>query len=219
MCYASGVRLAVAFAILAACGGDRAPAPAANDPDALAAELRAIAGADAAARRRAIAEWILDERAWRQIVVPPFRSLFDDYARGFDAAAARVSAQLARSGAIVARRHFAGDPRLTPSQARLRWVVPPLYPSVVAELDGAPIDTVFVHDGTRWRALVGVDELLVARVRSLDPACGALVQRAGPIGRCTEVGWMVADTALRDDRAGFAHACRLAAALCANAPP
>jgi hypothetical protein len=209
----------IAVAVAAACGSDRAPARAPNDPDALADELRALAGASEATRRAAVDGWRLDERAWRQTVVPTYHALYPEYARGFAAAAAPLVAQLATPGAIAARRHFAGDPRLTRAQARLRWAVPTLYPSAVAELAGAPIDAVFVHDGAGWRALVGVDAIVLARVRARDAACGDALARAGPPGRCTDVGWVVADAALRDDAAGFARACRLAAMHCANAPP
>jgi hypothetical protein len=152
-------------------------------------------------------------------VVDPYSELWPEYARGFDEASAPLLARLAAGGAVAARRHFAGDPRLTPAQGRLRWAVPVQYPSVVVELGGAPFDTVFVYDGARWRVLAGLDELLLAHVRARDPACAALLARAGPPGRCTEVGWLVADAGLRTDPARFAHACRLAAAQCGNASP
>ena len=209
----------VAVCLLVACGHAAPPAPAPGTPDDLAAYLRGVAGTDEATRTHEVAGWILDEATWNRTIVEPWRALWPDYARGFDAASARLVTELVLDGPITARRHYAGDPHLTAAQGRLRWALPVQYPSAVAELAGKPIDTVFVFDGARWRALAGLDELVLARVRSLDPACAALLAKAGPAGHCTEVGWMVADSALEGDSTRFAHACRLAATLCGNASP
>jgi hypothetical protein len=208
---------AFALAVLVACG--RAAAPAPGTPDDLAAYLHRVAGADEATRRHEIAGWILDEASWRRTVVDPYRDLWPGYARGFDAATAALLVQLASPGDITARRHYAGDPRLTRSQGRLRWTLPVQYPSAVADLAGAPIDTVFVFDGARWRVLAGLDELVLARVRAQDPVCADMLARAGGTGRCSEVGWLVADAGMRGPPARFVHACRLAATLCGNASP
>jgi hypothetical protein len=170
-------------------------------------------------RSREIASWALDEASWNHTIVEPWRAMLPEYAGGFDAASAPLITQLVTAGEVTARRHWAGDPRLTPAQVRLRWVVPVQYPSAVAELAGRAIDTVFVYDGAGWRALVGVDELLMEKIRARDPECAALLARAGPTGRCTEVGWLVADSAWRADASRFAHACRLARVLCGNASP
>ena len=205
--------------LLSACGRAAPAGPAPGSPEHLAAYLRALAGADEATRKHAVAGWILDEQTWRQTVVSPYTAVWSEYARAFDAAAPALVARLATRGEITARRHFAGDPRLTRSQGRLRWALPVEYPSCVAELAGQPIDTVFVFDGARWRALAGLDDVMLARVRVRDPACATMLERAGPTGKCTEVGWLVADAALRTDQQRFVHACRLAAALCANASP
>jgi hypothetical protein len=211
--------VSIALVSIASCRGERAPAHAPPDPEDLAGYLSGVAGAPDATRRDEIAGWMLDEPAWRRIVVDPYRALWPDYARRFAAAAAPLVERLSTPGAITARRHFAGDPRLTLTQARLRWAVPVLYPSAVAELAGAPIDAVFVHDGVQWRALVGLDAIVLDRVRALDAACGETLARAGPLGRCTEVGWAIAEAALRGDAHAFAHACQLAAPHCANARP
>lgn len=215
------MRALAACLVVAAIGCSHAapPGPALGTPDDLAAYLRTLAGTDDATRRHAVAGWVLDEASWRRTVIDPYTPLWGAYIRAFDAASPALVARLASPGEITARRHFAGDPRLTPAQARLRWALPVEYPSAVAELGGAPIDTVFVYDGTRWRALAGLDEVVLERVRLRDPACAALVAQAGPPGRCTEVGWLVADAALRTDQQRFVHACRLAATLCANASP
>lgn len=179
-----------------------APAPAPGSPEALTAYLHGATARDATG-------WILDQPAWDRIVVPPYRALWPEYQAHFDAAIAPVVTQLPHAGA--ARRHFAGDPKLSGSQTRLRWALPVQYPSLVA--DG--IDTVFVWDGSGWRVLAGLDDLLLAHIRALDPACADRVAKAGPPGHCSEVGWFVADTALRGD-AGFARACQLAADACGN---
>lgn len=208
------MRLIVLF--LVAC---HRAAPTPGTPDDLAAYLQKLAGADDATRAHELAGWILDDTTWRSTVVPTYAPLWTDYAHGLDVALAPIAAQLARGGTVTARRHYAGDPRLTRSQARLRWAVPVQYPSAVAELAGAPIDTVFVYDGSRWRVLAGTDELVLARIRALDGSCADMVARAGPANDCTAAAWQVVDFALRADRAGFAHACGLAANLCANASP
>jgi hypothetical protein len=198
--------LAAAFLIAAACHRPApVPAPAPGSPEALAAYLKTATPQDAAG-------WILDEAGWDRIVVPPYRKLWPEYKAHFDAALAPVIAQLPHAGPT--RRHYAGDPRLSNAQTRLRWALPVQYPSVVA--DG--IDTVFVWDGSGWRVLAGLDDLLLAHVRALDPHCADLVARAGPPGHCSEVGWFVADTAL-EGSAGFAHACQLAADACGNSAP
>ncbi|HEX7701519.1 MAG TPA: hypothetical protein VF403_12370 [Kofleriaceae bacterium] len=188
-------------------------------PDELAAYLKTVAGADKQTRKREVSTWIVDETTWSRDVVEPYRGLYSEYVAGFDAQVPALVAQLASAGVVTARRHYAGDKRLTLAEARLRWAVPVQFPSVVAELDGKPIDAVFVHDGGRWRALVGLDPLMLAHVAALDPACEKLIEHAGPSGRCTEVGWLVADSALRGDRQRFAHACQLASTLCGNPGP
>jgi hypothetical protein len=213
-----GVRLAAVLVVLACCRGG-VPAPAPGSADALAAYLAPLAGADEATRRHEVASWILDEATWRATVVPAYAPLYGDYARGHDAASAPLVARLAARGLVTARRHYAGDLRLTPSEGRVRWALPVQYPSMVAELGGAPIDAVFVWDGAHWRVLVGVDELVIARVRARDSACADRVARAGPANECTAVSWAIADSALRDDDAGFAHGCDLAVTLCANRSP
>jgi len=213
------VALAACAVALLAAGCHREIGPTPGSAEDLAAYLRGVAGADEATRRDAVAGWVLDEAAWRRIVVDPYRDVWRDYVAAFDRARPALVARLAAHGAITTRRHYAGDPRLTRAQGRLRWAVPVQYPSMVAELGGAPIDTVFVYDGARWRALAGLDDVVLARARALDPACAALLARAGRIGHCGEVGWMIADAALRTQRARFAHACKLAASLCGNEAP
>ncbi len=203
--------LIVAIA-LAACS--RPPHPPAGNPDELAAYLRTVAGADQATREREVASWQLDEQTWNRTIVEPFRGLYADYARGFDAATAPLVAQLAARREVTARRHFIDAPGLTLAQGRLRWTLPVMYPSAVAALGGAPIDTVFVYDGDRWRALVGLDALVLARARALDARCGELLAHAGRDNSCSQIGWVIADAALRGERSRFDHACALAARLC-----
>jgi hypothetical protein len=194
-------------------------APPGNQPEDLARLLGELAGADASARRDSVAGWELDREGFAKVVTAPYRRLWDDYHARFAAQSPKLVASLSRPGAITARWHFLGDTRLTPSQARLRWALPTLYPSAVAELDGAPIDTVFVHDGTGWRALAGLDASVLELVSHLDHHCGELLVSAGPPGRCTEIGWAIADAALRTDRMQFDHMCRLATSVCGNASP
>ena len=212
--------LLVVALVLVACR-DAAPPPPAHTGSAaeLAAYLATVAGADEATRKREVASWILDETTWSRDIVEPYRALYNEYVAGFDAQVPAMVAELAPLGAVTARRHFAGDRKLAAAQIRARWAVPVQFPSMVAELAGKPIDTVFIFDGARWRALLGLDQIVMAHVAALDPVCAAKLALAGPPGRCTEVGWLVADAALRLQHERFAHACALAATLCGNPGP
>ena len=192
--------------ILAACS--RAAAPQPGSAEDLAAYLKGIDDPP-----REVAGWIVDEATWKRTIVEPYTALWPDYVHAFDAARPALVDQLRHAGPV--RRHFAGDPQLSLAQGRLRWTVPTLYPSMVA----AGIDTVFIFDGGHWRALAGLDDVVLAHLRALDPACAVLVARAGPKGTCTELAWAVADSGLRGDRAGFARACKLAAPYCGNGSP
>jgi hypothetical protein len=213
---AAVVGAVAAVAVLGAC---RAPPPPPGSPEALAAYLETVAGADEPTRQRELASWRFDPALWDATVVGPYRPLHADYARAFAAELPALVDRLARPAQVTARRHHAGDPRLTLAQARERWALPTLFPSLVAEAGGAPIDAVFVADGGRWRALVGLDAAVRARVFALDPACAARLAAAGPAGRCTDVGAAIADAALRTDRDRLAHVCRLAETLCGKGSP
>lgn len=203
----------------AALGACRAPPPPPGSPEALAAYLETVAGAGEATRRRELAGWRLDPPLWDATVVEPYRPLHADYARAFAAELPALVDQLAHPAQVTARRHYGGDPRLSLAQARERWALPTLFPSLVAEAGGAPIDAVFVADGGRWRALIGLDAAVRARVFALDPACAASLAAAGPAGRCTDVGAAIAEAALRTDRDRLAHVCRLAETLCGKGSP
>jgi hypothetical protein len=216
---AMGAVLTCAVA-LTACGK---PAPLPGSVDALVAYLGTVVGADEATRQREAARWQLEAGRWDHTVVAVYRPLHADYQQAFAAALPALVAELARPGPVTARRHYAGDPRLTLAQSRNRWALPTLYPSLVAESGGVAIDAVFVPadgpDGPPWRALVGLDAVVRARVFALDPRCAANLALAGPTGRCTDVGAAVADAALRTDRDRLAHVCRLADALCGKESP
>jgi hypothetical protein len=213
------VRFAVLLAVVLGCRDDAAPPRPTGTPDELVAYLTTIAGADEATRTREVSSWIVDANTWSRDIVEPYRALHDEYVKGFDAQVPAMVARFAAPGAVTARRHFAGDRRLTGAQIRMRWTVPVQFPSAVAELAGAPIETVFIYDGGHWRALLGLDQIVLGHVRALDPACAQKLALAGPPGRCTEVGWLVADAALRGHAERFAHACQLATTLCGNPAP
>jgi hypothetical protein len=214
-------RLVVVLAIAACNNSPFAPAVLPGSPESLVAYLQTVVGpgADDATRQREVADWRLDPSLWDRTVVALYRPLYADYERAFAAEAPALAARLARGGAVTARRHYAGDPRLTRSQSRDRWALPPLYPSLVAEAGGAPIEAVFVPDGGHWRALIGLDTVVRARVAALDPGCAANLALAGPTGRCTDVGAAIASAALRTDRDQLAHVCRLAETLCGKGSP
>lgn len=176
------------LALLVALAGCGRPVPASPE-DRLAAAL----AADDILK--------LDRNTFHQIVVEPFRSLYDGYAREM---------YMPPRTPYDIRRHFANDTTLSPAQVRLRWTLPVLYPSYVAG------DSVFVEVNGAWRTLSGLDEALLARVRTLDAACADRLALAGPPGGCTDAGWVIADAALRADTSRFARACQLATAACSQ---
>ncbi len=211
------VRAALAALATAACGRAPAPAPAPGTADDLAAYIAGLAAGDPAVTARELAQWPLDRARWERTLVEPYRALWGEVAPG---GRLRALGGELRRGAVAARRHYADDPRLTPGQLWQRWALPPLYPSFVVEIDGRPLDAVFLHDGVRWRALAGLDELILARVRALDPGCASHL--AGVIGAagCASAAWAVANAALRThDRDQLARTCRIAESLCGKRSP
>ena len=191
------MRIALVLIVVAACG-NRDASPSISD-----------------ALHRPIAEMKLTEHQWGKLVVEPYREAYDDYARAFDAAAPAIAAQIQNAKTIVGRSHYAGDPKLTRGQARARWALPVQFPAQVATLDGAELDAVFVSVGDSYKAIVGVDHIVVDRTRALDATCAPLLEELGAKA-CQEVGWEIADAALRGDKARLAHACSLARTQCAR---
>jgi len=212
------LRAVLVFLAIAACN-KTPPRPPAGSPEALVAYLQTVVSADEATRQREAESWQLSAALWDHTVVAPYRPLHADYQRAFAAEIPALVARLAHGGTVTARRHYAGDPRLSLSQGRDRWALPPLYPSLVAEAGGAPIEAVFIPDGDRWRALVGLDTVVRARVAAVDPGCAASLARAGSTGHCTDVGAAIALAALRTNRDELAHVCRLAETLCGKGSP
>jgi hypothetical protein len=141
---------------------------------------------------------MLERSEFDQIIVEPFRSLWPEYVTRYRPTNVPTSP----------RQHFAGDAHLTPSQARLRWMLPVMYPSYVDDRD------VFVKTASGWHSLAGLDEAMLDRLRALDPVCEKRVEAITPTGACIEVAWQVADAGLRDDAERFKHACQLAATQC-----
>lgn len=186
-------------------------APPAGSEQHLKQYLEDVAALPPAARAQEVQRWQLDEAAWNRTVAEAYRPLFAEYQRAFAAEAA----VLALPPLVHVRRHYAGDPKLSRAQARLRWALPVLAPSMIA----APIDTVFVDDRGHWRALLGVDAALLGRVAALDARCADTLALAGPRGRCADVGSAIADAALRTQRDRLVHLCRLAETLCGTESP
>jgi hypothetical protein len=218
------MRALVVLAALAACHrhGDPPPPTQAADLDRLARYLRDVVAMDDAARRREIATWQLDEATFARTVQPVYRPLYPDYADHFADAIPALAAALGPSApdaAVVAKRHYADDATVTPSQFRIRWMLPTEYPTAIASRDGAMVDAVFAPlPDDRWGVLANLDALARTRVRAMAANCDGYLDRAVRMGRCGEVGWAIVDAAGRGDNARLAHACQLAAAACARAP-
>jgi hypothetical protein len=211
------MRLAALALVIVACNAS-SPRPKPGSADDLAEYLRTVAGSDEPRRADEVATWIVPEATWNRTIVPPWRSLYGEYVAGFTAASSSTIASLASLDPVTTRRHYAGDPKLTLGEARLRWALPVQYPSMVAEIGGRPLDAVFIYDG-HWRALLGIDELVLAHLRALDADCAAKLMLAGPLGHCSEIGFVVAAAALRNDRVELARACRMATMMCGTPAP
>lgn len=167
-----------------------------------------------------VAAMKLTRAEWTKVVVEPYRDAYDDYARAFDAAAPALEARLAASKAnatpaISSRQHYAGDPDLTRGQARARWALPVQAPARVVVLDDVMLDAVFVNASGRYKAIVGVDQIVVDRTRALDDGCARYLETLGS-KQCQIIGWAIADAAMRADRAKLRHACSLAVSQCAE---
>ena len=201
------MRLAVLAMFLVACQRD-APAPT-----TLAEYLTRLAGAGEDTRSAAVESWKIDEAAWQHLTTDPYRGAYADYAQQFATATPALVERLAHAGTITTRAHFADDPKLTLGQARARWAQPVQAPSQIADLDGAPIDAVFVNDGGHWRVIVGIDAVIKNRTAALAPGCAKLFDALTP-GPCTDAAWGIAEAALRGDRSRLSRACAQATNLC-----
>ncbi len=169
---------------------------------------------------RPVAEWRLSRGEWERTIVEPYVRYYEEYARAFEAAAPALEAQRVASRAkpktvVTSRQHYAGDPDLTRGQARTRWALPVQFPALVAQLDGVPIDAVFVQFGNSYQAIVGIDQLVIDKTRALDEKCARYLETLGS-KPCQVVGWAIADAALRADAARLQHACSLATTQCAQ---
>jgi hypothetical protein len=195
---------------LVACSSQPAPKPA---PE-LADHLYALSGTAEPARAAAVASWALSRDEWNRITVEPYHAVYDDYVRALDAMRPALVALLADKHPVQTRAHFAGDPLMSRGQAITRWALPTLAPARIAELTGTPpvaIDAVFVDVGGRWRAIVGLDEIVKRRAAD----CAAVFDRIDPKGgTCIEAAWSVADAALRDQRQKLTRACSIATNAC-----
>lgn len=175
---------------------------------------RAIAGADADGRadaaRAVLANWRVPADAWPHLVTAPFRDHHAAYAAAFAAATDGVADELiawARAAApIEVRWQYADDPTLAPDQARLRVALPVGRPGAIAVVAGRPLTPVFAHDGRRWRALIGLDRIVVDRLAALAPGC-ALPYRAAAREPCLAMSAPTITAALAGDRAALDRAC------------
>jgi hypothetical protein len=162
--------------------------------------------------------WKLAREEWIKVVTDPFRGAYDDYVRAFDAALPAFEAQIREARAdgrsrIMSKQHYAGDPDLTRGQARARWALPVQAPARVAVLDDATLDAVFVRVGDRYKAIVGVDRIVIDKTRALDESCARYLETLGS-KMCQTIGWEIADAALRADKPRLAHGCSLAKGQC-----
>lgn len=167
---------------------------------------------------RPVPEWKLTRDEWNTVVVEMFRGTYDEYTRAFDAAAPALAAQIEASRAkpksmTIRKPHFAGDDDLTRGQARARWALPVQAPAEVVWLDSAKIDAVFVRVGDRYKAIVGVDQIVIDHTRALDADCARYLEELGTKS-CQRLGWAIAEAALQVDKARLARMCALTDSQC-----
>jgi hypothetical protein len=167
-----------------------------------------------------VTQWKLTPQEWQDTVVPMFKPLYDDYSTAFDAAAPALATQIDQvsvGAPLFVRPHFAGDPMNTVAQQRTRWALPTLAPARVITVGGAAVDAVFVRAGDGWGAIVGVDQIILAKARAMNAECTSVLATIGS-KRCEEVAFLVAEAAVLGDRARLTHACSLAASACVVKP-
>lgn len=214
---------------LAACGDrlaaeqaaprDQRPAAA---PSLESAVAQLLAAPDLAA---AVNDLKLLPASFDAVLAPPYRRLFASYLAKYNDEADALVAELQRrpaaeghAPAVKVRRHYAGDPALSPSLARLRWAQPVQAESWVVGFGEPPLETVWVSHRGRWYLLLGLDEAALSALAAIDPSCARAARLAGAPGPCSDAAWMAIDGALRDDADRVARACDRAAHLCIAAP-
>ncbi len=209
----------LALALLGCGRHDRAavddPAAGREPPDlaglgaALDRDLATLAGADdrRAAATALIDSWRVPAAVWPTLVTERFRPNYPAYADAFAAARPALAEALASiHGPVDVRWQYADDPLLAPDQARLRIALPVGRPGAIVTVAGRPLSPDFVHDGRRWRALTGLDQVIVRRLAARMPACVAPYQAAAR-PPCLAMSAPVIDAALADDAAELERAC------------
>lgn len=209
---------------------DRADRRPAREAPALRAFVAALAMRPDL--ERAVTELALDEAGFARAVVPSYRGLFAAYARHSGLAARALAAELADARAatppdargatppgaapptmsVRERRHYSGDPTLSPAQARTRWAQPVQSESWLVEVNGHLLDTVWVSDRGRWRSLHGLSEAALAQLEVRE--CAAAVATAGAPGPCSDAAWGALDATLRGASEAAARACARAQVVC-----
>lgn len=206
--------------VVAGCAPDPAPAAAASPPQrpgpaGLRAHLDSVARLTGAARDAALDAWRLPEATWRALVTDAYRDHWADYRDALAARRGDLVRSLGTWRGGATRVQYADDPDLTAEQVRLRWVMPTGRPGAIA--DGFSV--VFFFDGDGWRVLVGLDDVIGARIERAQPRCtGAYLDASAK--RCREWAWEIAEGALRDDDGRIRRGCTQAMALgCGGAAP
>lgn len=216
------MRAAATLALVLAAGcRDERPAKAlprdpGPTPDDLATvirrDLEAIghAGDPRATAAAIVDEWELREPAWSRLVTAAFRPHHAAYEAAFEAAREQAIDELiARRPPppeVAARVHYADDPALAPDQARLRVALPVGRPGAIVTVGGHPLAPIFVHDGRRWRALLGLDRVVTDRIAAGDEACVA-PYRAAQREPCLAMSAPIITAALTGDASGLERAC------------
>jgi hypothetical protein len=195
--------IVVSAVAVAACGDRTDTAPPTGDAAGLVRLLEAR-------RHTAVTPACVPAMAeYDAIVTPPYRGV-----GGADASVLRRA--LVVEGPVTVRLLYADDATVPASLRRARPVVPVGKPPFVAWIAGQPLPALWVfHDG-RWRCLVDMDGVVLARIS--DPACRAAYEGAST-GRCLDLTAPLAAAVLGGVEAERTRLCALIVAHgCGSVP-
>ncbi|MEM9493989.1 MAG: hypothetical protein AAGC55_32880, partial [Myxococcota bacterium] len=190
--------------------------------------LSAILDAIAAHPDRAGAQvraWMLTTDEFSSTVMPGYDQLYEPYTRAYAQASNDLERALQRAAstggrAVYTRTQYAEDPHLSSMQIWLRWALPTGNPGAVAFVGPAVtdatadagfvpayrLDPVWVHTGSRWALLLGLERAPADRIRVRAP-CADRLDPSCRVGRCLVEIYQVYQATLTGDEEALVRAC------------
>ena len=217
--------LAIAWVLaISSCGQRSTSAPAALNEATLVEYCNDIRQRQRSSKAVA-AELRPDAAAWRASVIPTFQASQATSMHSMQLEIDRLVTLLTANPSLVitARRHYAGDLRLSASAAHLRWIVPVLFESYVIAVGDHQFDLVFVpiRSGSRpgWGAIGSVDDEVAKwlsagtqnnpTAAALRLQCTQKWRNSNGDGVCMGISAVAASAAMRGDTNAIDHACSL----------